>query len=65
MLSEFFGFLKDNLKGHCRHSLRFQTRDCVFSPSINRRLKMLEKAPIRIGLAGTKLKRHKDWHSFE
>jgi len=64
LLSAFFGFLKDNLKGHCRHSLRFHSRDCVPSPSINRRLKMPEKAPIRIELAGIKLKRYKDWHPF-
>jgi len=44
-----FGFLKDNIKGHCRHSLRFFTCDCVPCSSIYRGLIEHEMTPIRIG----------------
>ena len=49
VLSEFFGFLKDNLKGRCRYSIRFYTRDCVPCSTIYRGPIKHEKSPLRIG----------------
>ena len=65
VLSEFFGFLNDNLKGHCRHSPSFFTLVIIYLfPLLIEGRKLPDKTPIWISMAGTKLKGHKDRHPF-